>query len=95
MSTKNFFICKNKKELGWSFGIILVSLCMDDELRKWQQQLVSEIKTDDQRLHELQSQRNAKYQKLKDLDALIGFSASDELRGESRVKHSQKFLDDS
>ena len=72
----------------------MVSLCMDDELRRWQQQLVSEIKTDDQRIHELQSQRSAKYQKLKHLDALIGFSASDELRGESRVKRSQKFLDD-
>jgi hypothetical protein len=68
---------------------------MDDELRKWQQQLVSEIKTDDQRLHELQSQRNAKYEKLKHVDAILGISTTTRrLRGGARGERAGKLLDE-
>ena len=68
---------------------------MEDNLRKWQQQLVSEIKMVDQHICKLQSQRNAKYEKLKHVDALLGISTiTRQLRGGPRGVRVNKFLDE-
>jgi hypothetical protein len=68
---------------------------MEDNLRKWQHQLISEIEMDDQQISKLQSQRNAKYEKLKHVDALLGISSI--VRGPSGGgprECNTKFLDE-
>ena len=68
---------------------------MEDNLRKWQHQLISEIEMDDQQISKLQSQRNAKYEKLKHVDALLGISTiTRQLRGGPRGVRANKFLDE-
>ena len=68
---------------------------MEDDLRKWQQQLISEIKMDDQHICKLQSQLNAKYEKLKHVDALLGVSSiTRSFRGGRRGERGNRFLDE-
>ena len=53
---------------------------MEDELRKFRQQLLSDIETDDQRIAELRIRRIKNFQRLKHYDALLGISNTMSMR---------------
>ena len=63
-----------------SYGHINHGGKMKDELRKFRQQLLSDIETDDQRMSELRIRRIVNFQKLKHYDALLGISDTMSMR---------------
>ena len=63
-----------------SYGHINHGGKMEDELRKFRQQLLSDIKTDDQRIAELRIRRIKNFKKLKHYDALLGITETGVMR---------------